>query len=199
MELRNILKEKLEAMDLLALAKKVGYGDAKKGKNRIVSLVDKDYFGLCDNGCYDLVHSNSSLLKSLCKALEINNILYEKTCYAIELLKEDIKKSNYRHIYIHTDFKRKSEPIFALAALECKRRLYNLNFLRGFTLEHQIKEVAQVVKEHYINNIGKLEFWGNIKNYVYHYDAKKEPIIFDIEGKIVNKVIYESSATMSLK
>lgn len=199
MKLQEILKEKLDTIDVLALAKKVGYTDAEKGKKRIVTIVDEDYFGLCDNGCYDFTHSNSSLLKSLCEALEIDNILYEKTRYAIEILKEDIKKSQYRHIYIHTDFKRKGETIISLAALSCKRRLNDLSFLQGFTLEHQIQRIAQYVKWHYKNENGKLEFWGNIKNYVYHYEAEKKPIIFDQEGNIVDEIIYESRATMSLR
>lgn len=199
MKLQEILKEKLDTMDVLTLAKKVGYGDAEKGKNRIMSLVDEEYFGLCDNGCYDFTHSNSSLLKSLCEVLEIDNILYEKTRYAIEILKDDIKKSRYRHIYIHTDFKRRNEPIMALSALFCKKTLNDLSFLQGFTLEHQLQSVAQFVKWHYKNHNGKLEFLGNIKNYVYHHDAEKKPIIFDSEGNIVDEIIYESRAIMSLR
>lgn len=199
MELQTRLKEKLHDMDLLALAKKVGYATPQKGEQRIIDLVNEEYFGLCDHGSYDFVHSNSSLLKALCEALEIDEAVYEKTCYAIEILKEDIEKSRYKHIYIHTDFKRTNEPIFALAALESRRHLYHLDFIRGFTREHQIKAVGKYVKEHYSHNDGKLEFWGNIKHYVYYYDARTKPIIFDTEGNVVDEVVYESIARNVLK
>lgn len=199
--LSSKIKTILKSKDLALVAKELGYANIQKGISRINELIDIDYFGLIYEGYgqFDGVHANHTLFKSLCKICNIKDEEVEKELYAIELIKDTLRKANYKYIFINTNFKRKSEPIFALAAMEYTRTISNLNFLQQFSLEKQIDQVARIIKNHFEANDGKLQLWGEIKSYAYYHNEDQKPIIFDSHGNVTeNDEIIVSKTKLSL-
>ena len=126
------------------------------------------------------------------------------TIYTEEELKmqEELAKYKDCYIFVNTNFKRKSEPIFALAFCEPLR---NISIDKKDLIFKTDKEVfaiiSDIVKQHFIDTKGKIGIWGNIVNYVYHHkDGYK--YIFDKDGNIIKSKdtdITENKSTLSLK
>ncbi len=118
---------------------------------------------------------------------------------ALEVEKERLKHS---YLFIDTNFKRKSEPIFALAFMEHKRRVSykNIGDLYFKSDDEILKIVSQFVKEDYFTCNGSIKLWGNIVSYNWHHIDGKV-YIFDKNGnyKLNNNKVNESKATLSIK
>lgn len=123
----------------------------------------------------------------------------EYTTEELEIKKELLKfKDSY--IFINTNFKRKSEPIFALAFCESQRNItLDKNNLIFQSDDKIFYIISNVVKLHYIDTKGTIGIWGDIINYAYHHYNGKV-YIFDNEGnQINNRVIVENSEVLRLK
>lgn len=112
--------------------------------------------------------------------------------------KEQLKKS---YIYVNTNFKRRSEPIFALAFSEAQRRISLNNFTQLYS---QSKEeifdfISSFVKDHYLQNNGNIGIWGDIDTYQLNLD--NQVYVFDKEGRFLplEMPMIESYATVGLK
>jgi hypothetical protein len=106
------------------------------------------------------------------------------------------------YLFIDTNFKRKSEPIFALAFMEHKRRIKysdigNLYFKSD---EEILEMVSKFVKEDYFTCNGTIKLWGDIVSYNWHH-IDGNIYIFDINGsyKLNSNNHNESKATLKLK
>jgi hypothetical protein len=104
------------------------------------------------------------------------------------------------YIFVNTNFKRKNEPIFVLAALEHRRRLSLPKDDLVFKTDEEIfKIIGNLVKNHFIKTGGKLDLWGKIANYNYHHKDGKS-YVFDTNGNMVaDEKVIESKAILSLK
>ena len=124
------------------------------------------------------------------------------TVYTAEelALQEELRKLQGCYIFVNTNFRRKNEPIFALAFMEGIRCLNIPKEQFAFKSGDEIFElVSEIVKEHYKENEGKLQLWGKIDNYFYHHKDEKV-YTFSKDGIIIkNKNTKESRATLSLK
>jgi len=73
-------------------------------------------------------------------------------------LQEEICKFKRCYIFVNTNFKRKNEPIFALAFMESGRRISIPKEQFAFKSDDEIFElVSKIVKKHYKENEGKLQ------------------------------------------
>jgi len=113
---------------------------------------------------------------------------------------KELRKFKDSYIFVNTNFKRKNEPIFALAFCEGERRIsLDKNELIFKNDDEIFKIVSNIVKEHYEQSAGKIGIWGNIVNYTYHHSNDKV-YVFDKNGdKIESEPIYESKAVLRLK
>ena len=114
--------------------------------------------------------------------------------------KKEYRKFQECYIFVNTNFKRKSEPVFALAFLEHRRRLSLPKDDLVFKTDKEIfKIIGNIVKNHFIKTNGKIDLWGKITNYNYHHKDGKS-YVFDTDGNmVVDKKIIESKAVLSLK
>lgn len=117
-------------------------------------------------------------------------------------LEQEKRRFQDCYLFIDTNFKRKSEPIFVLAVMDNKRRLPYAkigNFY--FKSDNEILEIVSAfVKEEYFTCDGVVPLWGKIVSYNWHHlDGKV--YIFDVDGsyKLSNTQVNESRATLSLK
>jgi len=105
-------------------------------------------------------------------------------------------------LFIDTNFKRKSEPIFALAFMEQKRRIgyKNIDNLYFKSDDEILEIISKFVKDDYFTCNGRLQLWGNIVSYNWHHTDGKI-YIFDKNGNYIcsTKNIIESKATLNIK
>ncbi len=117
----------------------------------------------------------------------------------IEIRKELAKFKN-SYIFVNTNFKRTSQPIFALAFCESQRNiaLDKNNFI--FKNDNEIFIlVSDIIQEHFSITKGKIGIWGNIVNYVYHHSDGKT-YVFDTNGQQIEEInVVEGRAVLRLK
>jgi hypothetical protein len=122
--------------------------------------------------------------------------------YTEEEIKINKELAKFRgcYIFVNTNFKRKGEPIFALAFCESQRNIgLNKNNLIFKSDDEIFAIISAIVKEHYEQSNGKAGIWGNIVNYVYHH-SDGETYIFDTNGnQIESYEVVESRASLRLK
>jgi len=113
-------------------------------------------------------------------------------------LQKELKRLRDVYVYVNTNFKRTSEPIFVLAIMECIRRLKVKDKLLFQTDDEIFKTISKTVRSHYKENNGKLNVWGDIINYNYHHYNGKQ-YVFDKNGNVIDDFVNETQATLSLK
>ena len=122
--------------------------------------------------------------------------------YTKEEIKTNIELAKYKdsYIFVNTNFKRKSEPIFALAFCESQRNIAIDKNVLIFKSEHEIfRIISDTIQQHYNQSNGKIGIWGNIVNYVYHH-SDGETYIFDTSGhQIESYEVVESRVSLKLK
>jgi len=115
-------------------------------------------------------------------------------------IKKELLKFKDSYIFINTNFRRKSQPIFALAFCEGQR---NIALDKNNLIFKSDKEVFQIIsdtiKNHYISTNGKIGIWGNVVNYAYHHNDGKVYVFDKYGNQIDSKPIVESRASLRLK
>ena len=106
-----------------------------------------------------------------------------------KLIKSEKSKYEYSYFRIITDFKRTSEPIFVLAVLESKKILkINRNELY-FKTDDEVQQILkEIVGTHFEESNGELEFWKNIKSYIW-YQNNTQKYKFDVNNNLKCKKI----------
>lgn len=197
MSLQYLIKDKLKSSKINELAEALGYSTTKKLSERIGAVTNSDTLSL-DSSHFDFHYSTPEFIRKLCEVLMIPLVLCNKVISEIEADLQ-IKKYKFKsRLFIETNFKRKNEPIFALAALE-GRRYIPVDDLQGVLLNDQFKYIQKLIKSHYAEQ-SVLEVWGEISQYVYFYD-ENTIIIFSTSGDVIDSVekYSTSRATMSLR
>jgi len=162
-------------------------------------ISSKDLHSWLHSGFYDFQYTALDFFNKLCEIIDIDKDRVEQALLDDKKYHAEVKKFQDSYIYVHTNFKRKGEPIFALAFLESQRRLKvpveNLLFK---TEDEILKSVSDFIVNHYITTNGDIGIWGKALNYVFHHNGKE--YIFDTEGnRIYNRDIVETMATLHLK
>lgn len=186
--LKGILNQKIKDASIEDLKQKLDYQSTKKLEKSLNKFLKTEtIYEWLNSGFYDLSNNAEQFLIKLCKALEISNIELQKELDNCINKKTEIEKFKDAYIFVNTNFKRKSEPIFALAFLESKRRisLYkNEKYL--FKSRNEILNIiSNEIIKHYIFNNGKLVVWGDIVNYELYLFGNL--YTFTKDGKLINE------------
>ena len=185
--LLKAIKEKLNSQDISILYKKVGYNSSKKFILTLDKLKSIDsIYNWIYSGHYDLVFNAKDFLINLCDVLKIDKIFVNQEIQKVENFYIEQERFKNSYIFVNTNFKRKSEPIIALALCEKFRRisLYKNEELLFKSKDEILKTVSDIIHNHYINNKDGLVLWGNIENYVLYLFG--EFYTFDTDGNLIN-------------
>lgn len=196
------IKEKIKFQNKTLLTKELGYSNSTKFEKTLNKFFQfSTLYGWFQCGHYDLVNTAEDFFIKLSKALKIDEDTINNEIKNITLYKHEVEKFKDSYIFINTNFKRKNEPIFALALCENQRRisLYkNENLL--FKTTDEILEILSIeIKKHYLQNSDKLGIWGKIVSYQVHlFDTI---YIFDTNGNLRSNdvIVFESKATLKYK
>ncbi len=200
MKAYNTVKTNLKQSSIEVIAKQLGYNSTKTASKTIQSFLDtKNIYDWLNNAHYDLKYTSIGFFNKLCHIYKIDEEDINNELQEYEKIKAEIKKHQYSSIFVNTNFKRKNEPIFALAFLESKRNIRLDTDILLFKTDDEILDlVSEVVKQHYVKNSGGLAIWGNIVNYVYHNSDNKR-YIFNTQGIAIKDVdVCETKATLTL-
>lgn len=102
------------------------------------------------------------------------------------------------YIFIETDFKRKNEPVFMLAALQHQRYLPIEEKTQSLSLNEQLDVIGEKIKVHYQQQTC-LKLWGEIQKYVFNYN-ESSALQFSTKGELLEAVedyVY-SKATLTI-
>ena len=99
-----------------------------------------------------------------------------------KIQKAEKSKYDYSYFRVITDFKRTSEPIFVLATLESKKILKIDRNEIYFKTDDEVQQILkEFVETHFEESNGELEFWKNIKSYVW-YQNNKQKYKFNVDN-----------------
>lgn len=198
-ELKILLSQKLDGKNLTQLAKAIGYQNPNKFLEHLtVHVLNQPFLGL-DHPHYDFRYSTSELILKLAEALDIPSKVVDSALYEVNI---GIKLYNQHtpYLYVKTDFsiKQSTFPIFALAALESRRRI-SVAFEDFQNDKNAMKEIlSKSIKSHYSEHNGHLEFWGNIIGYHYHHSDGSIDYWSTDGQKLEDKPIVESKAFVGI-
>lgn len=199
MKLQEQIELKLAHTPLTDIAAMMGYG--KNGRHkaalRIADLMKSDDLGI-GSGSYDFKYSAVEFAEQLCKLLAIPATEYMP---AIEQIKKELQIRNRTYkpwLFVDTNFKRTSQPVFVLAALEKLRQL-PLTIVAEENDATIVKKAQQKVVHHFGENGGTLQIWGDICRYTLYLSAG-EQIAISPQGLILKQIngFRFSHASMSI-
>lgn len=178
----------LQDKDLAEVVELLGYKTSKSAKitqtlsellnaTQMSDYLDKSYF--------DFRYDSRTLLKAICKLAGVSKLDIALTIEEYEDRKRRVEAFETPYIFVYTNFKRKGQPIFALAALEHTRRVKLDKELYLSQSEEEINaQISNTVKLHFKMRNGKLPMWGEIKVYLY-YDVNGKRTVYSQLGEII--------------
>jgi hypothetical protein len=195
------IKEKIKPYDKTFLAKELGYSNSTKFEktlNKFFEIPTLYEWFYC--GHYDLVNNANDFFIKLSKSLKIDENTINNEIETATIYKKEIEKFKDSYIFVNTNFKRKNEPIFALALCENQRRisLYKKENLLFKSTDEILEILSKEIKKHYSQNSNNLGIWGKIVFYQVH--LFNIIYIFDTNGilKPNNAIVFESKATLEI-
>ena len=188
------LKILTQNSDKKALSKSLGYVREQNFTRALANLeAAKSLDEFITKGHFDWAHSSETLILALSKhfALNIDAELSE-----VQKLYNERVKFRGSYIYIDTDFRRKSEPIFALAMAQNLRYISLTPFLDELcfkALNEQLEVVSKITKSYY-QKTQTLPIFGAITGFKLYFLGKNYSL--DTNGEFIDKEIYEQIATI---
>ena len=197
----KLIKEKINLYDKDDLSKKLGYSKQVKFEETLNKFLQfLNIYQWFEKGYYDLVNNAEDFFIKLSKALNIEDSLINRELKEINLYKQEVEKFKDSYIFVNTNFKRKNEPIFALAFCENQRRisLYKKENLLFKTIDEIFKILSKEIKEHYLQNEGNLNIWGKINSYHVHLFEKIYVFDINVDSTINNEIVGENRAVSEI-
>ncbi len=176
MTLLEQIQQKLKEVGIDHIVEQLGYKPSKADKVKsalqtLLSASEIDTF--LDLSYFDFKYDSRGLLNAVCRVLKIPKIDLAVTLEAYEDKQRRLAAMKAPYIFVYTGFKRKSEPIFALAVRECKRRIVlDKKLYLSKTKEGIDAYIRHIIKLHYKWCKGELPLWGKIRAYVYTMTPK---------------------------
>ena len=188
------LKILTQTSDKKALSKALGYVREQNFTRALANLeAAKSLDEFITKGHFDWAHSSETLILALGKHFGLN---IEAELNKVQKLYNERIKFRGSYIYIDTDFRRKSEPIFALAMAQHLRYISLTPFLDELcfkALHEQLKVISKITKSYY-QKTQTLPFFGAITGFKLYFLGKNYSL--DTNGNFTDKEIAEQVATI---
>ena len=182
-------------------SKELGYSSQIKFEKTLNKFLEfSTFYEWLQCGHYDLVNNSEDFFIKLSKALKIDENTIHNELETATFYKKEVDKFINSYVFVNTNFKRKNEPIFALALCENKRNisLYKKENLLFKSIDEILEILSKEIKQHYLENSDNLSIWGKIVSYQVHLFDKI--YVFDTNGslKVNSEIVYENKATLEI-
>jgi len=165
------LKERLRTVSRDAFAKALGYGSVRRAGKTLDAFVSSESLeAWLEDSYYDFNHTSKTFFLEACTFCGFDcrecDTEFQEALRRIERL----HAAAVPWIFVETGFRRKSEPIHALALLEQTRRIaLDKKEIVDLSPDRALEKVSEIVRSHYVEKEGRLPVWGEIAFYVYHH------------------------------
>ncbi len=178
-----------------ALLRSMGYGRVNAQRRaRLARVLNDDLLGL-DHGEFDFRFDSLGFARALCEALDLPVDMVEAGLTGLHQLVAR-RRAYAPSMFVDTGFKRKSEPVFVLAAMEGKRWISFERTFRDLPAIQQIHTAGEHAREHFEMHGGVLPLWGAIQRYVF-FHAPERSLWLAPDGRVIeNGPECESSRAM---
>lgn len=177
---------RVAAMPREEILKAMGYPRPTSANlERLQSVLGNPEFGLNDSG-FDFKYSSEGFLRALCVVTGMDMALADQRISRLKKYLDEEREAFKPYLWVDTGFKRRSEPLFALAVCEHQRYL---DFTKGFwrlSIDRQLGRAQCLVREHVYETSGDLGIWGPIKQYWFYY-KKDAAYLLARNGEVVGK------------
>ncbi len=177
---------RVAAMSREEILKEMGYKRPTSANlERLQCVLDDPEFGLTNSG-FDFKYSSEGFLQALCVVTGMDVALADHRISRIKKYLDEERKAFKPYLWVDTGFKRRSEPLFALAVCEHQRYL---DFPKGFwrlSIDRQLGRAQCRVREHVYKTGGDLGIWGQIKQYWFYY-KKDAAYLLALNGVVTGK------------
>lgn len=188
------LKILTQTSDKKALSKALGYVREQNFTRALANLeAAKSLDEFITKGHFDWAHSSVTLILALSKHFGLN---IDAELREVQKLYNERVKFRGSYIYIDTDFRRKGEPIFALAMAQHLRYISLTPFLDELcfkALHEQLKVISKITKSYY-QKTQTLPIFGAITGFKLYFLGKNYSL--DTDGNFIDKEIAEQVATI---
>ncbi|OUT13850.1 hypothetical protein B9N63_05220 [Campylobacter concisus] len=188
------LKILTQNSDKKALSKVLGYVREQNFTRALANLeAAKSLDEFITKGHFDWAHSSETLILALSKHFGLS---IDAELNKVQKLYNERVKFRGSYIYIDTDFKRKGEPIFALAMAQHLRYISLTPFLDELcfkALHEQLKVISKITKSYY-QKTQTLPIFGAITGFKLYFLGKNYSL--DTDGNFIDKEIAEQVATI---
>ena len=190
------LKILTQNSDKKALSKALGYVREQNFTRALANLeAAKSLDEFITKGHFDWAHSSGTLILALRKHFTLN---IDAELSEVQKLYNERVKFRDSYIYIDTDFRRKGEPIFALAMAQHLRYISLTPFLDELcfkALHEQLEAISNITKDYY-QKTKSLPVFDEIKGFKLCFLGKNYAL--DTDGNFVQKEIFEASAWINI-
>ena len=184
------IKNKLQESGIDQVVEKLGYKPSKadKVKGALQTLMDAEEIDtFLEQSYFDFKYDTRGLLKAICRVLKVPKVDLAVTLEAYDDKKRRLAAMKAPYIFVYTDFKRQNQPVFALAAMEYKRRIsLDKRTYLDKTKEEIDTYIRYAVNLHYKWRKGELPLWGKIKAYLY-YDTEGNRTVYSTFGDVIEE------------
>ncbi|WP_107697996.1 hypothetical protein [Campylobacter concisus] len=188
------LKILMQNSDKKALSKALGYVREQNFTRALANLEAANSLDeFITKGHFDWAHSSETLILALSKYFGLN---IDAELNEVQKLYNERIKFRGSYIYIDTDFRRKSEPIFALAMAQHLRYISLTPFLDELcfkALHEQLKVISKITKSYY-QKTQTLPIFGVITGFKLYFLGKNYSL--DTNGNFTDKEIAEQVAVI---
>ena len=188
------LKILTQNSDKKALSKALGYVREQNFTRALANLeAAKSLDEFITKGHFDWAHSSETLILALSKHFALN---IDAELGKVQKLYNERVKFRGSYIYIDTDFRRKGEPIFALAMAQHLRYISLTPFLDELcfkALDEQLKAISNITKNCY-QKTQTLPIFGAITGFKLYFLGKNYSL--DTNGNFTDKEIAEQVAVI---
>jgi len=162
MNILNNIKTELKKTSHKEVVLNMGYQAVEKGEKSINAFLrSQNLYDWLSSGHYDYKYNAEQFLVKLTAALNFDPKIVKSELEIFEKTVKEYEKFTEVYIFVNTNFKRASQPIFALAIMESFRYvLPNIEKLIFKSDKEVLDTISKFVKSHFIENEGELKMWG---------------------------------------
>jgi hypothetical protein len=185
MKLRTLLRERIAGESCDHLLRSMGYSGRSltRARTRLQAVLDDPWLGMASVQ-YDFRFGGREFVVALTEVLGLESGLVTAQLDAIEVELDRERRVFKPWVFVETGFQRNSEPIFALAALEGKRRLALPKDSWRLSRDEIVVACGERVRRHYLECHGELLLWGAVREY-WLLLSDAEQVVMSVSGEVI--------------